>query len=108
MHDWAWAAGVFEGEGSFVLGKHSLYVQIEMTDLDVVRRFAEITSLNVETGRLRHKDRKMSWKARCGNTQIVVNCIKSMWPWLGERRRARALELAASNPDKYREILNLE
>ena len=38
----AWAAGLFEGEGSISASSGRLDVRVKMTDEPVVRRFAEV------------------------------------------------------------------
>ena len=38
----AWAAGLFEGEGTITQSGGRLYVRLKMTDESIVLRFAEI------------------------------------------------------------------
>jgi hypothetical protein len=38
----AWAAGLFDGEGTITQSKGRLFVEVKMTDESVVLRFAEI------------------------------------------------------------------
>jgi hypothetical protein len=101
QHLHAWAAGLFEGEGCFSLhrpkrdSKHG-YVRLigtlQMTDEDVVRRFAEI----VEVGKVHRYEqrgnRQPVWRWTCSGDD-TVNVYRLLEPWLLSRRRARFAEL---------------
>lgn len=89
--DVAWAAGVFEGEGSLYLrnvssGKYAT-AEVKMTDEDIVRRFAAI----VGVGNVYFKpERRLNWKncwAWTVNGKAGVSKVGEMFrPWLGVRR----------------------
>lgn len=102
--DWAWAAGLFEGEGFtgeiWVLSGPSrkrVYPRLimEMTDEDVVRRFAAIAGF----GRVHCRPRKNTnicdnpkpvWRwEKTGGWDNYVAFYEHIRPWLGERRRER-------------------
>lgn len=93
--DIAWAAGLFEGEGCTFVGKtnnRQPRVSIEMTDEDVVRRFAHI----VGRGNVRAYDRGLNkatwqWSVQSGDDVRVV--LGMLWPYFGDRRRAKATEV---------------
>lgn len=93
--DWAWAAGIFEGEGctSFAIENGRCYprLRVGMTDEDVVRRFHRVVGRGRVYGPYRD-DANPHYKARyvwCAARQVDVAFIVSMlWPYLGERRRA--------------------
>lgn len=102
--DIAWAAGLFEGEGCITVarnGRSAQYpharVKIKMTDEDVVRRFL----LVVEVGRVREEPceikhgYKMQWEWYVTNQEGVKDVLTLLLPYLGERRRARAVEVLA-------------
>src|SRR5271154_5870369 len=89
----AWAAGLFEGEGCFTRSHGVPVANMGMTDLDVIRRFHGIMGF----GSMYEMKRADPWK---DGLQWMTTTFEQMqatgamlWPWLGERRRARATEL---------------
>jgi hypothetical protein len=88
---------LFEGEGSFLREAGWLRLQIRMTDLDPLERFAEIVGSRVLGPYCYQQDdgsvRKPFWVVQV-NCRKVQPVVERMWPWLGTRRRARALELS--------------
>ena len=94
--DVAWAAGLFEGEGSFEVqkqAKSSCRAGISSTDLDVLKRFHRI----VRVGSIRLHKRanykssvKPAWYWRTRSRAECITIIFLFAPFLGERRRARA------------------
>lgn len=93
--DRAWAAGLFEGEGWITNeDKNLIQLGLGMTDRDVVERFAAIAGY----GSIRQKpDTRQTynkimyvWTAR--KTNEVMRILHFMLPYLGERRRARAMD----------------
>ena len=100
----AWAAGLFEGEGSIFLHQrksHStLALGLNMTDEDSVRRFAKAVGVGNVTGphETTHKPR---WQWRCDGFGKAQAVIAMLWDGLGSRRKQRAKEcLAATRVDK--------
>ena len=90
----AWAAGLYEGEGSVFHSKPSnaFVLTVQMTDVDVVKRFAQIFDTHIYgphriSGR---GGRKSRYDARTGALGRVQTIIGAMWPYLGTRRRAQA------------------
>lgn len=93
----AWAAGIFEGEGSIVTPNRLL---MGMTDEDVVRRFQKavgVGSLHLE----RLEDKKDRWIWRVSNFEHFQAVVAMFWPWLGERRRARAIAMLTKDPSRF-------
>lgn len=99
--DIAWAAGLFEGEGCITISYNGKYpeigIQLVMTDIDVVNRFAQIVG-----GKVLHKQPgKEGWKASYScviRKRTEVERILNLFiPYLGERRTEKALE-ALSTP----------
>lgn len=98
----AWAAGLFEGEGSIFRvnqvrdnGKIYSYARLElkMTDEDIVVKFQEITGV----GLIHYKpSRRADWKdAWCWQLSNIYKCrqlIRLFWPYLGNRRKLQAEE----------------
>lgn len=101
--DWAWAAGLFEGEGSISLSKGgAVRLKLGMTDHDVVLRFAEV----VGGGSVYHREemRQVHWKActywETQKLALVQKIMERLLPYLGSRRTARWEEVMS-----YRESL---
>jgi hypothetical protein len=94
----AWAAGLFEGEGSITQSNGRLFVCLKMTDKPIVSRFANIVRFGDVYGPYDHAGRDGSrrkpywvWLAR---EYEALEVLEQLWPWLGERRRAQALAIA--------------
>jgi hypothetical protein len=97
--EWAWAAGLFEGEGSIILGK-TRYRQpalwLRTTDRDVLERFAQIVGAGYITEcalRECHTKQQYSWSI--GSRAEVRRILLQMRPWFGVRRGAKADEVLA-------------
>ena len=96
----AWAAGFFEGEGSFSRGgkkggRGHILLSISNTDLDMLERFKNIVdSGNIYTmGKGNLPGRKPCW---CWNAWVqddVDRIVAQFWPYLRERRQLRYTEL---------------
>ena len=102
--DIAWAAGLYEGEGSCHIDKRgSAFVSLTSTDLDVVEKFQRI----VGAGRIygydekRKETYKRAYKWRTTKKSEAANVLAMLLPYLGERRsiKARTVLEHASKPD---------
>jgi hypothetical protein len=95
MHNTAWAAGLFEGEGCMYKtpqGYH--YIQLKMTDLDVVERFREwLGHGNIirDTGGDKYGHKKV-YQLKVGKGDVVRNALSKMLPYFGNRRAHKALD----------------
>lgn len=91
----AWAAGLFEGEGSCYVGhagQRQPIVVLSMTDEDVVRRFARIIGRgNVQS--YRRPPRKRYWRWSVQSKDDVLAVLGVLWPLLGARRQEAATEV---------------
>jgi hypothetical protein len=93
----AWAAGLFEGEGCITHSGNpeTPVLACCMSDLDVMERFVSAVGI----GRIRqrftkeHEHHKTMFEWRIHGDQKCHLVLIKFWPWLGERRRNRALEL---------------
>jgi hypothetical protein len=94
----AWAAGLFEGEGTWqITNKGYVQAALGMTDRDVVERFARIVDMgNVTRVHRPTQNRQDIWHWYIGSRRDVQRLALMFIPHLGERRRARALELLAA------------
>ena len=100
--EWAWAAGLFEGEGSIGLtGRRThhptLCLQLSMVDGDIVRRFANVVGGSV-SGPYVHRPppganpRQPIWRWSISG-QPARAVLQRLWPILGPRRQAKAVTL---------------
>lgn len=99
--EFAWAVGLFEGEGciSPVKTRSSVSIRLTLasTDEDVVRRFALAATGNtcqINGPHIRGAHYKPFWKWEKAGIQAET-FLKRAVPFLGERRTARALEVLA-------------
>ena len=112
--DIAWAAGIFEGEGSLSKKRHrtcdSYTFKISMTDKDVLDKLADIFSLKVNGPYDPNKSPSTSkLKAVSGSTTTnkeyfevctsardkVFEIVCEIYPYLGQRRREKCDEFIA-------------
>jgi hypothetical protein len=102
----AWAAGLFEGEGCISYTTHprrknnGVYLQLTMVDEDVVRHFGYIVQLGRVDGPHYSKqklknggDKKPYWYWKVHGLEKVQAIVAWFWPWLGDRRKQRAIKL---------------
>jgi hypothetical protein len=90
----AWAAGLFDGEGSITLSGRCLHVRLRNTDLELVERFHAIIGIGTVYGPysrqpqdgLRRKP-VWDWVAR---EEDALDALALMWSWLSARRRDQA------------------
>ena len=91
----AWAAGLFDGEGSITLSGDDLHVRLRNTDLELVERFHRIIGVGVVYGPYSRNAladgfrRKpvWDWVAR---EDDGLDALALMWRWLSARRREQA------------------
>lgn len=97
-----WAAGLFEGEGSFSLayGPNSprkyLLMQLLSTDVDVVEYFCEAVGVGKVNGPYKRANPnwKEQWKwAVAGKKAVAIATNPDFYNLLGQRRRERLNEL---------------
>ena len=100
--DFAWAAGLFEGEGSFTLmgktvrsGRFYLELQITSTDEDVIRKFHRVIGVGNVYGPYEHGGpRKPCWRwAVVGRKALSIATDEEFVGHLCSRRAARLAEL---------------
>lgn len=96
----AWAAGLFEGEGTILnyVGADGRWVRrlaLVMTDEDVVKRFHQVVGSGKMSGPTQREnpDWKPIWTWRCTKQADCAAILKSFLPYLGERRTKAALAL---------------
>ena len=89
----AWAAGLFEGEGTMYMDGNQPIMEIGMTDYDVIQRYADFT----EGGYIRTKERPNNWKTvfihRIKGRHKVTELLETFLPYFGNRRAHKALDI---------------
>jgi hypothetical protein len=87
----AWAAGLFEGEGSLTNSGIYPKLYMAMTDLDVVERFMKIVGIGTIHVRDRYPHKtQYSWQLSGKKCKPVVEMFL---PYFGERRAYKALNI---------------
>ena len=115
----AWVAGIFEGEGTILnsrngIGNPVVRVSLHMTDKDIVDRFAAIFPFGrrcVRPGRLSMVTGvtgKESWVWQTSNAEYVQAFLAMVWPWLGERRKAKAAQVISVCGGIHRRGFNIK
>jgi hypothetical protein len=91
--EWAWVAGIFEGEGCISFpGKYSVALRVNMTDRDIIERLQAVTQVGDVRGPITQKGYKDQWfwaVARAAEAQMV---LERLAPYFGVRRSERAAE----------------
>lgn len=90
--EWAWLAGLFEGEGCILLtAKNSVTLTVKMTDLDVLERAARVAEAGSFMAPVDREGTKrlFTWQVSCSDD--AERLLNEMLPWFGERRSSRAL-----------------
>jgi hypothetical protein len=102
----AWAAGLFEGEGCWNAyvrksGKVQMQARLAMTDRDVVERFAAIIGFGsvYERSHQKHEEWKPLFDWSIYEAEKVRELVALFLPYMGERRRAKALEVLTLGAD---------
>lgn len=97
-HEVAWAAGLYEGEGTAGLfGKRvTTAVAILMTDLEPLERCRDALGLGYVEGPSRIRE---GWKPiyawRISRAAEIVAFFDAVWPFISERRKEQARPLVA-------------
>jgi len=92
----AWAAGLFEGEGTVTLCGGRPRLAVKMNDEQAVRRFAETVKAGKVYGPYGPyksslaKRQHFVWIGEKGAAEMVAALL---WPWLGPRVRTRLNEI---------------
>lgn len=102
MTEIAWAAGIYEGEGTCYMQRRAkgtrsdiATLKVVMTDEDIVRRFGAVVGVGSISGP--HADKrkasyKPTWRYIVHGTRARA-VLEMFFPWLGERRKAQAIQV---------------
>lgn len=102
-NDLAWAAGIFEGEGTIVtywpntMKYPALSLAVSMADEDVVQRFAAVVGTGKVDELRRRGEKKTMYRWKISRRSEVERVLTDLLPYLGQRRTGVALK-ALSTP----------
>lgn len=103
VRDIAWAAGLLEGDGSFVLGRQhgnngQIYKQhtinLAMSDLDVVDKFSKLTGAHLRVSRKLPSGKIMYQATLYGPN--AAGWMMTLYPLMGKRRQDKIREILAA------------
>jgi hypothetical protein len=97
--NFAWAAGLFEGEGCFSWSQGRVVLKVVSTDREVLERFHAVVGCGgvypIKSPSKKQPHWKPAWLWTACGLEDVKAVMVEFEPWLGERRTARWRELAA-------------
>ncbi len=101
--DWAWAAGLFEGEGFLRIenfeNRKRYSLGLCTTDLDVLKKFHRVVGFGEIYFKKKYKSHyKQTWEWRAGKLEEIKIIGNKFLPFLGERRSSKINELISYNP----------
>lgn len=100
--EFAWLAGILEGEGSFIKGPPSLphkpQLQVAMTDRDTIERVAGLLGVSVYHVK-RHNPRWKDAYGACARGRHAVEWMRKLYPMMSERRKVQILGAIYSYQD---------
>lgn len=105
--DRAWAAGLFEGEGSLSVNynrnqRPHIQLSITSTDHDVIARFVETVGAGRVYGPYRQsRPGKPQYQWRAHGWELLKRLQQEWGPYLGARRSTRFAAVLALEPDPY-------
>jgi hypothetical protein len=102
----AWAAGLFEGEGSVYTCKRKgrarprIYMKVRMCDEEIVRKFHTAVGCGGVDGPLKSYGigKKPVWEWRTSAYGDIARLSWVFTPWLGSRRLAQFAKVIAVKP----------
>jgi hypothetical protein len=107
--DIAWAAGVLEGEGSFVFrNTNSCAVTCQMTDLDILEKLQKIFGGKIYSTKKREVHWKDAWHWSIATSKDAVACMRAILPHMGNRRTKKILECIARWEDNQKNLAEWE
>ena len=95
--EWAWIAGIIEGEGCFSTTKtnpHPLFA-LQMVDEDIVARFADLVGVKYAHRVMKGEKHKDVFQIAVRRRSFIEWLIVNIYPWMGERRRSKIDECIA-------------
>ena len=88
--DWAWVAGLLEGEGCFSFNSNGYpRITLQMTDEDIVSRIANYFDVSMHFRPSKNPKHKDTYQLAIIKTEKLIECYCELYPFLGERRRGK-------------------
>ena len=88
--DWAWVAGLLEGEGCFTFSSNGYpRIQLQMTDEDIVSRIANYFDVSYRLRKSKNPKHKDSFELAIIKTEKLIECYIELFPLLGKRRQQK-------------------
>jgi len=84
--DWAWIAGILEGEGSFPFTNNWPVLFIQMTDKDIMEKLSGYFDISLGKPRTL-KSGKMSYQIALRKTEKIKFITDKIYEYMGERRK---------------------
>lgn len=88
----AWAAGLFDGEGTISSSKARIRASIHMTDLDILETFQTNFGGVIHPQKKQKEHHKKSWRWILQSSDKAVPFLQDILPFLHARRWKRAQE----------------
>lgn len=95
-----WAAGLFEGEGTFSIYKvqnrkdsRRVICSLSSNDEDVVKRFHEIIGVGSFLGPYKNRSGTDRWVWQVQNFRDCLKVATMLFPYLGKRRQEKARDM---------------
>lgn len=108
MANIAWAAGLFEGEGTISYGKiitrkDSIRTQLSMgtVDKDVLQKFINVVERGKVLGPRFQRDNKPFYYWNVSNMADCLFILGQFYPYFGNRRKERADEMIDAILKRY-------
>ena len=95
--EWAWIAGIIEGEGCFsttTKNPHPIF-NLQMVDEDIVKRFADLLGVKYAHRVSKNDKHKDVYQVAVRRRQFIEWLVQNIYPWMGIRRRAKLDECIA-------------
>ena len=86
---WAWVAGLLEGEGCFPVSNSGYpRISLQMTDEDIIKRFADYFGYKYRHKKLKHDYYKPAFQVAITKARILHLIATHIYQHLGARRRS--------------------
>jgi hypothetical protein len=88
----AWAAGLFDGEGTIYISKARIRASVHMTDLDILETFRSNFGGFIHPQKKQKEHHKKSWRWSLQASDKAMSFLTDILPFLHARRSKRVAE----------------
>jgi hypothetical protein len=102
---WAWAAGLFEGEGSLFANDHQRRLSIGSTDQDVIESFHSVVGVGRLVGPYAPRNdigKKVQYRWQTYRWPEIILVTDRFFPFLSTRRRTQVQHMLDHAPKDWR------